>query len=183
MLAARRRSGRALPDQQRRARQRAVPAAAATSPRGVRVALGTDVGAGTGFSLFKEGLQAYFVQQLLGADGVPLTGAHLLYLATAAGADALGLRDQVGDLERRQAVRRAVAASARRLRPSTSGCATRTVRRTRWRKAFALATAPTWPRVWVDGAAGQEPANRGDLSILLTVIAARFRQVTSAIRN
>ena len=27
---------------------------------GVRVALGSDVGAGTGFSLFKEGLQAYF---------------------------------------------------------------------------------------------------------------------------
>ena len=33
---------------------------------GVRVALGTDVGAGTGFSLLKEGLQAYFMQQLLG---------------------------------------------------------------------------------------------------------------------
>ena len=40
---------------------------------GVRVALGSDVGAGTGFSLFKEGLQAYFMQQLRGADGVPLT--------------------------------------------------------------------------------------------------------------
>jgi guanine deaminase len=66
---------------------------------GVRVALGCDVGAGTGFSLFKEGLQAYFLQQLRGPDGVPLTSAHLLYLATAAGADALGLRDQVGDLE------------------------------------------------------------------------------------
>ena len=33
---------------------------------GVRVALGSDVGAGTGFSLLKEGLQAYFMQQLLG---------------------------------------------------------------------------------------------------------------------
>ena len=32
-------------------------------------ALGSDVGAGTGFSLFKEGLQAYFVQQLLGREG------------------------------------------------------------------------------------------------------------------
>ncbi len=30
---------------------------------GVRVALGSDVGAGTGFSLFKEGLQAYFMQR------------------------------------------------------------------------------------------------------------------------
>jgi guanine deaminase len=64
----------------------------------VRVALGTDVGAGTGLSLFKEGLQAYFVQRLLGGEGTALTPAHLLQLATAAGADALGLRDQVGDL-------------------------------------------------------------------------------------
>src|SRR3712207_3793242 len=30
---------------------------------GVRVALGSDVGAGTGFCLLKEGLQAYFVQR------------------------------------------------------------------------------------------------------------------------
>ena len=65
---------------------------------GVRVSLGSDVGAGTGYSLFKEGLQAYFMQQLRGADGVPLTGAHLLYLATTAGARALGLDGQVGDL-------------------------------------------------------------------------------------
>ncbi len=65
---------------------------------GVRVALGTDVGAGTGLSLFKEGLQAYFVQRLLGGEGTALTPAHLLQLATASGADVLGLRDQVGDL-------------------------------------------------------------------------------------
>jgi guanine deaminase len=65
---------------------------------GVRVALGSDVGAGTGFSLFKEGLQAYFHQRLLGPDGVPLTSAHLLHLATRAGALALGLDDEVGDL-------------------------------------------------------------------------------------
>lgn len=65
---------------------------------GVRVALGSDVGAGTGFSLLKEGLQAYFVQQLLGADGVPMSPVHLLYLATRAGAEALGLSEQVGDL-------------------------------------------------------------------------------------
>ena len=66
--------------------------------RGVRVALGTDVGAGTSFSLLREGLQAYFMQALLGADGLPLTPAHMLYLATRAGADALGLGDEVGDL-------------------------------------------------------------------------------------
>jgi guanine deaminase len=65
---------------------------------GVRVALGSDVGAGTGFSLLKEGLQAYFAQRLLGADGFPLTSTHLLHLATAAGAAALGLGDTVGDL-------------------------------------------------------------------------------------
>jgi guanine deaminase len=64
---------------------------------GVRVALGSDVGAGTGFSLLKEGLQAYFCQQLLGDQGRPLTAAHLLYLATTAGADALDL-PQVGHL-------------------------------------------------------------------------------------
>ncbi len=65
---------------------------------GVPVALGSDVGAGTGFSLFKEGLQAYFMQRLLGPDGLPLSPAHLLHLATAAGAHALGLGDRVGDL-------------------------------------------------------------------------------------
>ena len=65
---------------------------------GVRVALGSDVGAGTGFSLFKEGLQAYFMQRLLDTEGHPLTPTHLLHLATRAGALALGLGDQVGDL-------------------------------------------------------------------------------------
>ncbi|HTU29489.1 MAG TPA: guanine deaminase [Solirubrobacteraceae bacterium] len=65
---------------------------------GVRVALGTDVGGGTGYSMFKEGLQAYFMQHLRGARGIPLTAAHLLHLATAAGAAALGLRDEIGDL-------------------------------------------------------------------------------------
>jgi guanine deaminase len=64
---------------------------------GVRVALGSDVGAGSGFSLLKEGLQAYFAQRLLGDHGCPLTAAHLLYLATSAGAEALGL-EAVGDL-------------------------------------------------------------------------------------
>lgn len=64
---------------------------------GVHVSLGTDVGGGTGFSMLKEGLQAYFMQQLLGAEGEPLSPAHLLYLATRAGAEALGLGDLTGD--------------------------------------------------------------------------------------
>jgi guanine deaminase len=65
---------------------------------GVRVALGSDVGAGTGFCLLKEGLQAYFVQQLLGEQGVPLSAAQLLHLSTSAGAHALGLAAEIGDL-------------------------------------------------------------------------------------
>jgi len=64
---------------------------------GVGVAMGSDVGGGTGFSLLKEGLQAYFLQQLLADRGYALGPAHLLHLVTAAGAAALGLADQVGD--------------------------------------------------------------------------------------
>ncbi len=64
---------------------------------GVHVALGSDVGAGPGFALLKEGLQAYFVQQLLGDRGLSLTSAHLLHLATSAGAHALGLAEEIGD--------------------------------------------------------------------------------------
>jgi guanine deaminase len=64
---------------------------------GVRFALGSDVGAGTGLSLFKEGLMAYHVQ-MVWPDGHRLTPAHILYLATRAGAVALGLEHEVGDL-------------------------------------------------------------------------------------
>jgi guanine deaminase len=65
---------------------------------GVRVALGTDVGAGTGFSMFKEGLMTYQMQ-MLRPDGVSLSPVSLLWLATQAGALALGLADEVGSLE------------------------------------------------------------------------------------
>jgi guanine deaminase len=64
---------------------------------GVRFALGSDVGAGTGLSLFKEGLMAYHVQ-MVWPDGHRLNPAHILYLSTLAGAAALGLEDEVGDL-------------------------------------------------------------------------------------
>ena len=71
---------------------------AAISTSGSAVALGTDVGAGTGLSMLKEGLMAYQVQMLAGSDGVRLGPGHLLWLATAAGAAALGLSGEVGDL-------------------------------------------------------------------------------------
>lgn len=65
--------------------------------RGVRVALGSDVAGGTGFSLLKEGLIAYMAQ-MARPDGYPLGAEHLLYLATRAGAEALALEADVGDL-------------------------------------------------------------------------------------
>ncbi|HRW18378.1 MAG TPA: amidohydrolase family protein [Dermatophilaceae bacterium] len=64
---------------------------------GIRVALGTDVAGGTSLSLLREGLQAFFVQQLLGERGVRLGPAELLWLATGAGAAALDL-PEVGAL-------------------------------------------------------------------------------------
>jgi guanine deaminase len=63
---------------------------------GVRCALGTDVGGGTGFGMLKEGLQAYLLQRLA-PHGMVLDAGHLLYLATLAGAEALGLGDETGD--------------------------------------------------------------------------------------
>jgi guanine deaminase len=65
---------------------------------GVGFALGTDVGAGTGLSLFKEGLMAYHVQ-MVRPEGHMIGPAHLLWLATRAGALALGLEDEIGDLQ------------------------------------------------------------------------------------
>ena len=62
----------------------------------MHVSLGTDVGGGTGFGMLKEGLQAYFMQELMPA-GVPLSPAHLLYLCTLAGAEALDLQATTGD--------------------------------------------------------------------------------------
>lgn len=118
--------------------------------RGVRVALGTDVGAGTGFSLFKEGLQAYFMQQLH-PQGLELTAAHLLHLATAAGADALGLGDEIGDLsvgKRFDAVW---------LHPEAGTTLDVALRHAASpddavAKAFALGTPADVASVWVDGA-------------------------------
>ena len=63
----------------------------------VRVALGTDVGGGTGLGMMKEGLQAYLMQRVA-ADGVVLDAARMLYLSTLAGAEALGLAEEIGSL-------------------------------------------------------------------------------------
>jgi guanine deaminase len=63
---------------------------------GVRFALGTDVGGGTGFGMLKEGLQAYLTQRLAPSP-MTLNAGQLLYLATRAGADVLGMEDQIGD--------------------------------------------------------------------------------------
>jgi len=65
---------------------------------GVRVALGTDVGGGTGFGMLKESLQAYLMQRVAAAP-MTLAPAYLLYLASRAGALALGLDGETGDLQ------------------------------------------------------------------------------------
>jgi guanine deaminase len=64
---------------------------------GVCFGMGTDVGAGTGLSMLKEALVAYHVQ-MVRSEGHMLGPAHLLYLATAAGAKAIGLNGLAGDL-------------------------------------------------------------------------------------
>ncbi len=65
---------------------------------GVTCALGTDVGGGLGFGLLKEGLQAYLMQRLA-PDPQGLDAARLLYMATRAGAAALGLDAEIGDFK------------------------------------------------------------------------------------
>jgi guanine deaminase len=117
---------------------------------GVGVSLGSDVGGGTGLFLLKEGLQAYFMQQLLGAEGLPLTPVHLLYLATRAGARALGLSDRVGDFGigkdfdavwLRPATRSPYAINLMYAVDATDALA----------RTFALATAGDVAGVWLNG--------------------------------
>lgn len=117
---------------------------------GVQVALGSDVGAGTGFSLLKEGLQAYFMQQLLGERGQSLTPAHLLHLATAAGARVLGLSAEVGDFSEGKQF------DALWLRPATGTPLDIGIRHAdgpgeALAKAFAMGTAADVAVVYVDG--------------------------------
>ena len=125
---------------------------------GIGVALGSDVGAGAGPFLPKEALQAYFIQRLLGPAGMPLTPVHLLYLATRAGAQALGLDGRVGDFAvgkdfdavwLRPAGESTLAVNLRHAHDTTDALA----------RIFALATAADVARVWVRGqdAGGQAP--------------------------
>ena len=123
---------------------------------GVHVSLGSDVGAGTGFSLLKEGLQAYFAQQQLGAAGYPLTPAHLLHLATAAGAAALGMSDLVGELS---VGKRFDAVWLRPSPSSTLGVALRHAPspEAALARVFALGTDADVAAVWIDGETVVEP--------------------------
>ena len=117
---------------------------------GVRVALGTDVGAGTGFSLLKEGVQAYFMQQLDPAGGLPLTSAHLLHLATSAGAEALELDDQVGDLSVGKRFDAAYIEPAQG-QPLAVGIENASDDGDALAKIFAMGTPADIAQVWVDG--------------------------------
>ena len=62
---------------------------------GVKVGIGTDIGAGTSFSVLHTLGEAYKVGQLRGDALDPF---HALYLATLGGARALGLENAIGNL-------------------------------------------------------------------------------------
>ncbi len=63
---------------------------------GVTVGLGTDVGGGTSFSMFKTMDEAYKIQQLRGGKLDPF---QALYLATLGGATALDLQERIGSFK------------------------------------------------------------------------------------
>jgi guanine deaminase len=70
-------------------------AQAKRADRPVRVGLGTDVGAGTSFSLLATLNEAYKVSQF---DGAPLNAVKAFYLATLGGAQALRIDDRIGSI-------------------------------------------------------------------------------------
>ncbi len=61
---------------------------------GIRVGMGTDVGAGTTFSMLETLNEAYKVSQLRGQK---LSAYRALYLATLGGTEALYLDDRIGN--------------------------------------------------------------------------------------
>jgi guanine deaminase len=98
------------------------------------------------------------VQRMRGADGMTLTAAQLLYLATAAGAAALGIADQVGDLsvgKRFDAVWLCPAAGT----PLEIGLRHAADPDAAVGKLFALATSSDIAEVWVDGIRIKSPAS------------------------
>ncbi len=62
---------------------------------GNRVSIGSDVGGGTSYSMLQTLAEAYKIQQL---QGVSLSPAYALYLATLGGARALSLDDKLGSV-------------------------------------------------------------------------------------
>lgn len=64
--------------------------------RPVKLGLGTDIGAGTSFSLLQTSNEAYKVAQL---QGQQLSALQALFLATLGGARALCLEDKIGSFE------------------------------------------------------------------------------------
>lgn len=64
--------------------------------RPMYVGLGTDIGAGTSFSLLATMNEAYKVAEL---NSYPMNAVKSFYLATLGGADALDLADKIGSLE------------------------------------------------------------------------------------
>lgn len=62
----------------------------------VKVGFGTDIGAGTSFSILQTANEAYKVAQL---QGQTLSAFKSLYLATLGGAEALCLEDKIGNFE------------------------------------------------------------------------------------
>ncbi|MGR5092752.1 guanine deaminase [Vibrio maritimus] len=64
--------------------------------KGIRVGMGTDVGAGTSFSILQTMSEAYKIMQLQQEKLHPIKS---LYLATLGGAKALHLEEKIGNLE------------------------------------------------------------------------------------
>lgn len=70
--------------------------AAKDAKRPIHVGLGTDIGAGTSFSLLATLNEAYKIAALISA---PISAVDGLYLATLGGARAIGLEDRFGSLQ------------------------------------------------------------------------------------
>jgi guanine deaminase len=97
------------------------------------------------------------MQQLLGDRGLPLAAAHLLHLATSAGAAALGMTDEIGDFQAGKQF------DALWLRPAAGTTLDVCLRHAEGpedalSKAFALATPADVESIWVAGAPVPSPS-------------------------